>query len=190
MKVFGIGLNKTGTTTLNKCGKILGYKTTGCNRKLLEDVVVEKSFTNVFKHVHEYDFFEDWPWPLIYKELDKNFPGSKFILTIRENEDKWFNSLKSHSLITHPNLHCRKLAYGYNYPHRREREHKELYLAHRHYVNEYFQHRQSDFIELCWETGDDWQKLCSFLGKEIPDVNFPHQNKKRRQKGAINQKTN
>jgi hypothetical protein len=37
-KVFGIGLNKTGTTTLHECGKILGYRCTSCSRSLLDDI--------------------------------------------------------------------------------------------------------------------------------------------------------
>lgn len=187
-KIFGIGLNKTGTSTLNKCGRILGYTTMGCNRKLLEDVVIKNDFSDVFRYVQDFDLFEDWPWPLIYKQLDMHFPGSKFILTIRENENIWINSLKKHSLSTDPNLHCRKLAYGYNYPHRRDKEHKEFYLTHREDVNNYFKNRQSDFVELCWERGDGWNELCAFLGKDVPNVRFPHQNKKSDRKTPMKKK--
>ena len=129
-KVFGIGLNKTGTTTLGQCGRILGYHCTSCNRSLLKDIVLRKDFSNVHRQVAQYDLFEDWPWPLIYKELDTIYPGSKFILTVRKSPDIWLNSLKKHSLKTGPFRHCRKLAYGYNYPFKREKEHIDFYQQH------------------------------------------------------------
>ncbi|MHC4376201.1 MAG: hypothetical protein ACYS26_06360 [Planctomycetota bacterium] len=36
-KIFGIGLNKTGTTTLGQCGRILGLRCTSFDRDLLDD---------------------------------------------------------------------------------------------------------------------------------------------------------
>lgn len=175
-KVFGIGLNKTGTTTLGLCGEILGYRYTGCDRELLEDVVSRNDFSRVKEKVSEYDFFEDWPWPLIYKELDQMYPGSKFVLTVRKNEEVWLNSLKKHSMRTHPARHFRKLAYGYSFPHRHGNEHMEFYKRHNDGVRSYFRGREKDFIELCWEHGHGWDELCAFLGKDIPDIPFPHAN--------------
>ena len=31
-------------------------------------------------------------------------------------------------------------------------------------------------MNIC-DNGDGWEKLCKFLDKEIPDVDFPHKNK-------------
>jgi hypothetical protein len=176
-KIFGIGLNKTGTKTLHECGKILGYDCYSCDKDLLEDVTLKKYFGNILTTVEKYNFFEDWPWPLIYKELDYYFPSSKFILTVRKDAFTWYESLKKHSLRTHPVNHCRKLAYGYNYPHCKKWEHVLFYLRHNEIVNRHFVGRRNDFIELCWEEGDRWDKLCNFLGKNVPNVPFPHMNK-------------
>ena len=176
-KIFGIGLNKTGTTTLGQCGKILGYRCTSCDRNLLEDVVLRNDFTRVKQTVSHYNFFEDWPWPLIYKELDHLYPGSKFILTTRNNEYNWLESLKSHSLRTHPTIHCRKLAYGYNYPQKHELQYLEFYKRHNDKVRTYFKGRDNDFIDICWENGDGFEKLCNFLKCDIPDIPLPHANK-------------
>jgi len=63
MKVLGIGLNKTGTTTLGKCGEILCYRCFSVNRDLLKDVIIRKDFERIKKTVIDYNFFEDWPWP-------------------------------------------------------------------------------------------------------------------------------
>lgn len=176
-KIFGIGLNKTGTTTLGQCGKLLGFRCTSCDRSLLEDVVVRKDFSRIKEKVTHYDLFEDWPWPLIYRQLDEMFPGSKFILTVRKSEEKWLESLKKHSMRTHATKHCRKLAYGFNFPHRHEKEHIEFYRKHNDGVRSYFSNRNNDFLELCWENGDGFEKLCNFLGYPVPSSPLPHANK-------------
>ena len=177
MKVFGIGLNKTGTTTLGKCGEILGYRCFSGNRSLLKDIILQKDFNRIKETVKQNDLFEDWPWPLIYKELDEMYPNSKFILTVRRNEQVWLESLKQHSLRTRPFLHSRKLAYGYNFPTHKEKEHIEFYRKHNESVRNHFAGREEDFIEICWESGDDFTKLCNFLGREIPNLAIPHANK-------------
>ncbi|MEB3265588.1 MAG: sulfotransferase [Cyanobacteriota bacterium] len=178
-KVFGIGLNKTGTTTLQECGKILGYRCSSCDRSLLDDVATRGDLSRVQRVVDQHDFFEDWPWPLIYRQLDHLYPGSKFILTVRQSTDTWLRSLRSHALRTSPRRHCRKLAYGYNYPQGHEQEHLDFYERHNQEVRTYFQNRPNDFIELCWENGDGFKELCTFLGCDIPQVPFPHANSAR-----------
>lgn len=176
-KIFGIGLNKTGTTTLHECGRILGYRCTSCSRSLLDDVITRRDFTEVKRVVAEYDLFEDWPWPLIYRDLDQLFPGSKFVLTVRKSEDSWLKSLRSHSLRTSPVRTCRKLAYGFDYPHGHEQEHIDFYNRHNSEVRQYFSNRPDDFIELCWEQGDGFAELCRFLDVEQPDAPLPHANR-------------
>ena len=54
-------------------GKILGLQCTSCNKRLLEDVVLRGDFERVKELVQKFDLFENWPWPLIYKELDELF---------------------------------------------------------------------------------------------------------------------
>ena len=176
-KIFGIGLNKTGTGTLGVCGKIFGYRCTSWDRGLLKDVVRRNDFTRVKEVIAEHDLFEDWPWPLIYKELDLMCPGSKFILTVRKDGEAWLKSLKQHSLRTNPLKNCRKLAYGYSYVNGHEKEHLELYARHNENIRSYFKGREDDFIEVCWEKGHGWNELCNFLGQDIPEVDFPHSNK-------------
>jgi hypothetical protein len=176
-KVFGIGLNKTGTTTLGRCGKLLGYRYKGCDRSLLEDLVKRKDFTRTREVAQDFDLFEDWPWPLFYKELDQMFPGSKFILTVRKDANAWLASLKKHSMRTRPLRNCRKLAYGHHYPARHEAEFLACYRNHNDAVRAYFADRKDDFLEICWEDGHGWDELCGFLGVEKPDVPIPHANK-------------
>ncbi len=176
-KVFGIGLNKTGTTTLGQCGRILGLRCTSCDRTLLEDFRLNSDLSRTIQVVEANDLFEDWPWPLLYRELDRLFPGSKFILTVRSCETRWLKSISQHSLRTNPAKHCRKLAYGFSYPYRHEQEYLDFYRTHNQNVREYFADREEDFLEVCWENGDGFEKLCAFLGLPDPGVRVPHANK-------------
>lgn len=176
-KVFGLGLNKTGTTTLGQCGRILGLRCTSAERSLLEDVVLRNDFTRIKQRVSAFDLFEDWPWPLIYRQLDEMYPGSKFVLTVRKSPDAWLESLKKHSMKTSPLGHHRKLAYGFNYPHGHEQEHLDFYNKHNDNVRSYFRNRSNDFIEVCWETGDGFESLCRLLDCDLPAVPLPHANR-------------
>ena len=175
MKIFGIGLNKTGTTTLDHCAQLLGYKVKGCDRGLLKDFH-DGDFRRFDSVISSHDVFQDWPWPLMYKYLDEAYPGSKFILTTRVTDRAWLKSLKNHSMRTGME-HCRLLAYGYEYPQQNESSFLSQYNSHNQEVREYFFGRKDDFLELCWEKGDGWRELCSFLGKEVPRLPFPHANK-------------
>ena len=187
VKIFGIGLNKTGTSTLEKCFEILRFSHFGCSRELLDDVITRKDYTNVFKTVKRYDCFRDWPWPLIYKELDSMFPGSKFILTIRKDDTTWLESLKKHSQRMDPKKpHCRKLAYGYDFPDGNEKEHLEFYQKHNNEVIDYFKDRPNDLLVICWENEDSWEKLCSFVNKPVPGIALPHENKAPTKRGWFN----
>lgn len=174
MKVFGIGLNKTGTTTLGKCFTHFGYKHQSFDLGLMKHVS-RGELEPVFDFVDEYDSFEDWPWPLIYEELDDHYPNSKFILTTRKDSSTWFESLRRHSERTGP-TEFRKIAYGYEMPHGHESDHIEVYERHNGEVRDYFSD-SNDLLEVCWETGSGWKELCNFLNETEPDIPFPHANK-------------
>jgi len=176
-KIFGVGLNKTGTTTLGECAHALGLRATSCQKALLRDVVIKKDLARTLQHAEHFDLFEDWPWPLIYRELDHFFPGSKFILTTRIDEQAWYESLCRYSISTHPWRHSRKLAYGHRFPQRHGVELKQFYLAHNQSLRTYFKERPQQFLEVCWEKGDGWPELCTFLEVPLPDLPFPHANR-------------
>jgi hypothetical protein len=177
MKVFGIGLNKTGTTTLGQCFEQLGFTHTGCSRELLADFRERGDLRAIFEVADRFDSFEDWPWPLLYRQLDQRYPGSKFVLTLRRDPQTWLKSLKEHALRTRPLYNCRKLAYGYHYPQGREQEHLEFYERHKREVLDYFRDRPQDLLVLCWEDGAGWPELCAFLGRPAPSVPLPHANR-------------
>lgn len=174
-KVFGIGLGKTGTTTLGICLEQLGYDHQGCNEELTR-CLRAGNWTPIWQVADRHNALEDFPWPLAYKEMDARYPGSKFILTTRINSEVWFKSLVKHADRTGPTEH-KKLAYGYEMPHPFKREHIAFYEQHNQEARQYFEGRETDFLEVCWERGDGWQKICDFLGHEVPNTEFPWSNK-------------
>ncbi len=93
-KVFGIGFHKTGTSSLANALYVLGYNVTGyfgVHNRDIKDTVFDEAHVLAYR----YDAAQDTPWPVLYKELDQWFPGSKFILTVRES-DPWVRSVRKH----------------------------------------------------------------------------------------------
>jgi hypothetical protein len=176
-KVFGIGLNKTGTTTLGRCFTTLGYRHSSMRRDLLIDW--HNGILNRIRAVCDaYESFEDWPYPLLFEQLfDWYGDSARYILTTRSSPLVWIRSLKNHSLRTNPSQHSRLLAYGYAYPHGLEQQHIAKYEDHNRKVINFFAKRNLDHLlkVVCWESGDSWESLCSFLGEPVPDIPFPHE---------------
>lgn len=114
----------------------------------------------------------------MYRELALRYPEARFILTLRRSPEAWVESLKRHSLLTSPKGSCRRLAYGYPYPHGVEAEHIEIYHRHNAEVQAFFAERGEEgrLRVLCWEDGDGWVELCGFLGHPVPDMPFPRAN--------------
>lgn len=177
MKIFGIGLNKTGTTTLGTCLQILGFRHSSFDLQLLKQVAVGE-LEPLFAAVDSHDSFEDWPYPLVFEELDRRFPGSRFILTRRSSPERWLASLSGHALRTDPFIgtRSRSLAYGDPYPQLNPPGHLLHYRRHLERVRAYFQHRPHDLLEVCWEEQASWAPLCAFLQRPVPDAPFPHAN--------------
>ncbi len=171
-KVFGIGLNKTGTTTLGVCLKTLGYKHSPYAGRFVA-AAQSRELDELLAYAEAWDSFEDWPWPLLYRELDERFPGSRFVLTTRNDAVTWFRSLCGHAERTGPTPE-RRLIYGHEMPQGHRVEHLKLYEEHVLAVRAWFQGRPEALLEVCWERGAGWPELCRFLGAEQPGEPFPH----------------
>ena len=177
-KVFGLGISKTGTTTLGKALKHLGYRHRHGNRRDLLERHLAGDSASALAETAKFNAFEDWPWPLLYEDLFGLYgDAGRYILTTRRSPEVWLNSLKAHSLLTNPDGSSRSLVFGYKYPHGREREHIEFYTRHNDAVRKFFKGRDDIFLEVCWEVGDSWEKLCEFLGHSVPRSPFPHANR-------------
>jgi len=47
-------------------------------------------------------------------------------------------------------------------------------------IKEYFKDRPEDLLVLTLGKGEGWPELCTFLGKPVPDVDFPSANRTKR----------
>ena len=168
-KVFGIGFHKTGTTSLAKALTYLGYRVTGPNGVGDPDIA-KNVYAMAFNLVKKFDAFQDNPWPILYRELDANFSGSKFVLTVRSTNG-WIKSIENH--FGEEDTPMRKWIYGVGHPKGNEAIYIDRYERHNREVAEYFKDRPKDFLILDITRGEGWEKLCPFLQERVPSVAFP-----------------
>ncbi len=156
---------------------MLGYRVCGPRKSLLTDVRAG-NLDAVLNVMTQHDAFEDWPWPLVYRQAYETYgEAARFILTVRKDEDAWFRSIEQHGYGTDP-LKSMKTAYGYYRPFGRKKEFVEIYREHNAAVRAYFADKPHVFTEFCLEKGDGWEKLCNLLGQVAPiGQPTPHSNK-------------
>lgn len=167
-KILGIGLSRTGTTSLAEALNLL---------------FIRSRHVELPDEIFHYDGCTDTPVTVRYKELDLCFPNSRFILTVRPVE-AWLRSVEKHwartplELVRIPILRFEymmirlKLYGSLNFD-------KEMYRAayqrHVEDVKSYFTNRPNDLLIMNVEEG--WKPLCDFLGKPEPSMPFPWLNK-------------
>ncbi len=98
-KIFGIGANKTGTTTLEGILRLYGFDVANQQRQeiLLTKQTLRGNYEPFKRFVEAHDAFQDQPFSRVnvYIAADCLFPNSKFILTERDPE-LWFDSVCRH----------------------------------------------------------------------------------------------
>jgi|19_taG_2_1085344.scaffolds.fasta_scaffold03976_4 hypothetical protein len=166
-KVMCVGAAKTGTTTCGDIFNKLGLKNTALNKVLWKKHFLKNKFGVIYEHFNKYDSFNDWPWKGLYKEFDERHPNSKFILTQRKNYKTAALSAWYHNNSPQSNPPDKFL----------EKRIKVLKEWDQDILN-YFKDRKNDLLVVCWENGDEWGKVCNFLGLPIPDIKFPHRKKR------------
>ncbi len=177
-KVFGIGLSRTGTKSLSAALTLLGFRT--AHFPQLRDRLAQGphwfdgNFT--IDCLAGLDAAVDLPIPVFFPQLDERYPGSKFILTVREPES-WLASVERHlarrTVEGDPYRRTVRLAMYGTYGFSRARF---LYVmeSHRRTVTWYFRRRPDDLLVVDFCAGAGWEPLCSFLGRPSPAVEFPH----------------
>lgn len=165
MKIFGIGLARTGTSSLAVALRTVGF--------------TAKHFPQDYSDIERYDCLTDTSVTLGYRYLDFMFPGAKFILTTRAVEP-WLDSMRA--LLEH--LATRGLAERYH------RLHLALYGTavydegplraahdqHEREVHAHFAERPTQLLTLDIDEPDPYALLCPFLGVSPPGKPFPHHN--------------
>ncbi len=173
-KVFGIGFHKTGTKSLAQALKALGYRVTGPNWTREPDIA-ETALNRALDLVPEFDAFQDNPWPLLFREMDTYFPGSKFILTTCPT-DAWLD--RAERYFGTGTTEMRRWIYGAGSPIGNLAQYAAVFEAHTAAVLDHFQNRPDDLLVFPLTEQPDWEPLCRHLGHTIPaGVPFPHANR-------------
>jgi len=177
VKVLGIGLGRTGTTSLTRALELLGYRTKHCPDFWLDDageLVISPD------DLRSFEALTDEPLIPIFRQVDRDYPGSKFILTVRAM-DPWLTSIENngdamreHRAQLPAVTVLFKLLYG-----TAEFDREAYVAANRRHVRDvraHFAERPRDLLVLDVCAGDGWETLCPFLGKPFPDQPFPKLN--------------
>lgn len=191
-KVFGVGLNKTGTTSLGDALNLLGIRTIHYpfKRDTYDELRSGRYRLSILEH---YQGAVDTSVAPYYAQLDAAYPGSKFVLTVRD-VTSWLRSIEAHWPVMRewclrdPQFgrftdFISAVVYGCI-----EFEPKRFvyaYETHARNVRDYFRGRDADFLEMDIGQGHGWEQLCPFLGLDVPDVPFPHSNQGRRRGNAV-----
>ncbi len=97
-KIFCIGRNKTGTTSLQAFFSQAGFRVAPqvAGEKLIYNSGFEPD-DKFWQWVDSYEVFQDAPfsWTWLIPELIQRYPDARFILSVRDGDD-WFESLVNH----------------------------------------------------------------------------------------------
>jgi hypothetical protein len=167
-KVFCVGLGKTGTTSLKEALRMLGYRTI---RLPLE-----------WQGITDFDAALPGVSAAMYRELDKAFPGSRFILTLRD-VDGWLKSIerdmgrKQDVQRERAEERKRMLEMLYGSPVFDRERFRQTFHDHQAGVRSYFEARPDDLLVLDVTRSSGWDDLCGFLEEPVPAEPFPFINK-------------
>lgn len=198
-KLFVIGFNKTGTTTIHKALKEFDI-IVGDQRKaelLMKDIISE-NYSGLIDYCQTAEAFQDVPFskPEIFKILDKEFQNSKFILTVRDNSDQWYNSISKFQTKLKgqegnlPTLDDYKRAdyvykgwsymvhtWTYGFDLFNKEKYIFIYEEHNKDVIDYFRNRPNDLLVINVADANSYNDLCRFINQKPLRDTFAWENK-------------
>ncbi|WCL53050.1 sulfotransferase [Gimibacter soli] len=174
-KIFGIGCSRTGTKSLSLSMQNFGFRV-----QHYPDAAA--MLRRDFSILDDVDFANDIPVSINYRNLDKHYPGSKFILTTRD-KSTWLQSCGNmffrEKMIekykdTPQDEVFRKMYGGFSYFD--EKAFSESYDAHCNDVISYFSDRSGDFLVLPveLESQQKLELLSRFTGRRAQAEFYPH----------------
>jgi hypothetical protein len=173
-KVIVLGLQKTGTTTLETVLNQFGYRVYGGDKNLLKFNKRDEVLNYIEEIFEKNDAVQDMPWPIYYKELYELYPNAKFILTYRD-PDSWIKSVVKYfasiRIPLHQKIYNTPCAEGY------EKEYLEYYNNLNNEIINFFNNK--DNFKVLTVPGDfNYKTFCDFIGiKNIPNEDFPRSRK-------------
>jgi hypothetical protein len=179
--VFVVGMNKTGTSSLKGCFEELGWEPVASprsvprTRRLFRDIFEKGDYSRALAVAEDFLTFEDRPWNVweMYQHADERFPGSRFVLTVRD-PDTWWRSInhwlsdKKPQMIETYATHLRAEEFTRG-------AFLDGYERHNEAITRYFE-GTDQLLVIDVERDHRWDELCAFLDVPVPDAPFPHRN--------------
>lgn len=166
MKIFYLGMPKCGSISLCSALNILGYNAVHYKT---EDLTIIQSHGKIniskgkkFCDGLDYDAFLEFRGFEYADILLNDYPDAKFIMSFRER-DSWIESSRYH-----------QESRGRWYP---DDYYEDLYDTAVDKLNLFLSNNGERCLVLDYKNSQ-WEQLCGFLGKEIPNVEYPHDNKR------------
>jgi hypothetical protein len=190
-KVFGIGLSRTGGTSLAVALMQLGYRCVHwphdpVTRSELMSYYANRNGRLRLTVARKNDALADTPAATVYRELSRQYPTSRFILTVRD-ESSWLRSCKRYWAVSVAPVYralpeseyaryCQAVnTEVYGVPDFDRARFKRAYQDHVDAVMNWFEGSGRLLVlDIC--SGAGWKELCPFLGCRPPKVPFPHLN--------------
>lgn len=201
-KYFCIGCNKTGTTSIKKAFEDLAsfpVGDQGAAQRITNKYYFEGNFAPIISYCESAQVFQDVPFslPETFKHVDLAYPGSKFILTVRDDAEQWYQSVtRFHAKIfgngqvpsaadlLNNDMFIKgfwyKLMKLYGAPDD-DIYNKDILIAHYNRYNQevldYFAGRPNDLLVINLTDTDSYRRFTEFLQVDSPFENFPWENK-------------
>lgn len=184
-KVFGVGLSRTGTRSLTTALRVLGFDTAHypVDQATLDTLARGDAR---FPLLDSGDGITDITVAPYYEDLDRAFPESKFVLTVRD-EESWLRSCRfhwarpvagkggegEHARVYQEIQRFLRAAVYASYEFDEDRF-RRVYRGHVQRVTGYFAGRDDDLLVLDIVAGEGYERLAPFLGVPVPGQPFPH----------------
>lgn len=176
-RVFGIGLNKTGTTSLHNALIELGFNSLHWGGEAAHEAVQRAIAEDAPLLTHldpAYDAFSDiGVLSRRFAMCDRQYPGSKYILTVRPVEE-WLDSRRRH--VERNVARAKAGEYTGTWLEVDIPKWQAEWDAHMERAHRYFDGRD-DMIEVDVTAGPGWEPFCRLLDLPVPSKPFPWRNR-------------
>ncbi len=182
-KIFVIGSQFTGTKNVGQALRVLGLNLANFpeEREFFENAVLREK--EIIRLLMDQDGLSGAGALLFFRELDRSYPGSKFILTSRDPRG-WLADWDDRDETGVPPARREIRRYLWRVLYGAPEFDQEKFLAEYErglaMVRSHFRDRPGDLLEFRPIEGEGWAELCSFLGLAEPAQHFPLKLKNRR----------
>jgi hypothetical protein len=185
-RVFGIGLSKTGTSSLGAALDQLGYLHAHFQNPFTNEIMTDQDFML-------FDAVTDTPASLRFETLYYAFPNAKFVVTERGLED-WADSFKRHFIRSdgpggydtfrastarrNQFRHGIDLAWVHAGLYFSRPDERAAWHAYNARVSGFFANKpHGKLLRHNVFEGDGWPELCTFLNRAMPATPYPWSNR-------------